>query len=93
MRRLGALLSGTFLLVFVVGLSPHLVHHAFEHHQAADDCPFAASAERVPGVAATTGFIVAPLPQPASPIMASRDTRPRPERAAAAARAPPTSAS
>jgi hypothetical protein len=90
MRRLGALLSSAFLLAFVVGLSPHLVHHAFEHDRTADDCPFAASAERAPAAAATTAFIVAP---PAGPTVAGHVLLPRSEHAADAARAPPTTAS
>jgi hypothetical protein len=93
MRRIGALLSTAFLLAFVVGISPHLVHHAFEHERAADDCPFAASTERAPAAAASPAFLVAPLPQRAGPTMAGHVTLPRPERAADAARAPPVTAS
>ena len=49
MRRPFALLIVVFFAVFVVELSPHLVHHLFDDDQeqaAQSDCPFATIAER-----------------------------------------------
>jgi hypothetical protein len=51
MRRLVVLLSGFFFGAFLLGLSPHLVHHLFEDHQdhervSGDACPFATVLER-----------------------------------------------
>lgn len=49
MRRFCSLLSAVFLLVFLIGLSPHLVHHVFDEHEdlaSPEACPFATVAER-----------------------------------------------
>jgi hypothetical protein len=49
MRRVCSLLSAVFFLVFLIGLSPHLVHHVFDEHEdlASDEaCPFATVADR-----------------------------------------------
>lgn len=49
MRRFGSLLSAVFFVVFLSGISPHLVHHIFDEHEdlaSAGACPFATVAER-----------------------------------------------
>jgi hypothetical protein len=49
MRRLASLLTVLGLLVFLVGLGPHLVHHVFDGHDGltpSEACPFATAAER-----------------------------------------------
>lgn len=49
LRRIGSLLSASFLLVFLVGLSPHLVHHVFDAHDdfaAPEACALSTAAER-----------------------------------------------
>jgi len=95
MRRACGLLAAAFLLAFVLGLSPHLVHHLFEAHEhgaAADACPFATAAERVhPDTPASVelqrdpgdGTATRPVRAPAAPWRPS---------GALAARAPPTAA-
>lgn len=51
LASLARLAAGLFFVGFVVGQSPHLVHHLFE---AADqtECAFALAGERLPGLAA-----------------------------------------
>jgi hypothetical protein len=90
MRWIGALLSSVCLAAFVIGLSPHLVHHVTEDHRASDECPFAASAERAPAAAASIHVVAKPLPQPDGSTVSGQVALPRPARLAAGARAPPT---
>jgi len=93
MRRLAALLLVGFVLAFVVGLSPHLVHHLLEpdHHEtaAADDCPFAALADRQPAAAPPAAPVVDAQPA-AAPLPCAAVAVPAPAAALAhAPRAPP----
>ena len=50
---LARLAAGLAFLAFVVGQSPHLVHHLFEHDEPQTDCAFAAAAERLSGLPIT----------------------------------------
>jgi hypothetical protein len=43
---LGRVFVTLIFATYLVGLSPHLVHHLFDHDQAQVDCPFALVAER-----------------------------------------------
>src|SRR5713226_1761441 len=57
------ILLGLFA-VYVVEVSPHLVHHLFEHDEAQAECPFAAAGDRqhaapVPVVGVTVAAITA----------------------------------
>ncbi|PYO01314.1 MAG: hypothetical protein DMD91_08005 [Candidatus Rokuibacteriota bacterium] len=76
---------GVFAL-YVVELSPHLVHHLFEHDDAQVDCQFAAAGDRqhaapVPVVALTVAPITPTAvarvaePDPIEPRSASIDAR------------------
>ena len=89
MRRIGALVLTASLFVFVVGLSPHLVHHAFEHDQAAEDCAFAVTAERSPVAADTLPPLLEPLVHAGAPTVGTPIDPPRRVDVADAARAPP----
>jgi hypothetical protein len=55
--RAGAAIVATAVLVFAVGVSPHLVHHALDRDQGAT-CPILQTTERSPGV--TAGLDVLP---------------------------------
>jgi hypothetical protein len=49
MRRLGSLLTAVVFLVFLMGLSPHLVHHVFDEHDdlaSPEVCALASAGER-----------------------------------------------
>jgi len=93
MRRALALLSAAALATFTLAVAPHLVHHLFEPGDTGPDCPFATTAERLPGdtavaVTVSTGDTAsAPVIPP--PPAALPSTPP----ARAAARAPPLRAS
>jgi hypothetical protein len=82
-RRLTAILGlvfAGFLAAFVVGISPHLVHHLFDDDHQQADCPFASVAERQPGLTASTAVAIATtqitappaLPVPAAPASSVR---------------------
>ncbi|MGH7392182.1 MAG: hypothetical protein ACREM3_22385 [Candidatus Rokuibacteriota bacterium] len=71
MRRPAALLSAAFLLAFLVEISPHLVHHAFEPDHVGEECPFATAAERQPSVAEPVAELA-----PAAPASAALDPAP-----------------
>jgi hypothetical protein len=81
------------LLLFTgaqVGLSPHLVHHLFDHSSPQNQCPFAAAAERQNATSAPTitlvddHTLVSAVAPPATP--APIDRRP----ASLDARSPPS---
>jgi hypothetical protein len=85
-RNVGRLFVLGVFVVYVVELSPHLVHHLFDHDDAQVDCPFATAADRqhpaaVPVVAlATAVSMVVPVaahaePQPIEPCHVSIDAR------------------
>ena len=49
MRRLGSVLTAVALLIFLIGLAPHLVHHVFDGHDElapAETCVLASAADR-----------------------------------------------
>jgi hypothetical protein len=86
LRPVLGLLALGFVLAFVVGQSPHLVHHLFELSQNQTDCAFASSAERAQGPPAEivalipppgveTGRPVANQPAPPSLALAPSDAR------------------
>jgi hypothetical protein len=93
MRRLGSLLTAVALLIFLIGLAPHLVHHVFDEHDElapAETCVLASAADRqqpdTPGILAS--------PDHADPVdrLHTAELPPRPGRRAAGAvgtRAPP----
>jgi len=93
MRRVAALLWSALLLAFLVEVSPHLVHHAFDPDHVGDECPFATSAERAPTVAAPVAFTVVPARQVEPLTAAAAVALPRRDVAVDVARAPPVSAS
>jgi hypothetical protein len=91
MRRLAALCTLGVLLAFIVGLSPHLVHHLFEpgHRTVADECPFATAADREPGAAEGIVAPAAPAPPATWLVPTAPAAPPRFAVAPAGARAPP----
>jgi len=96
MRRICSLLCAVFLLVFLVGLSPHLVHHVFDPHDdlaAPEACALSTAAERHhPGSAGEVALNRGPDPvAPAHP--AERTALPSRTAAPPTARAPPVSTS
>ncbi len=84
-----ALLAAAMFLVFVVELSPHLVHHLLPDDHLQPDCPFAALSEReqgsvsevvtVPVALGLVWWLAASAPPPAVSVAPSPST----------ARAPP----
>ena len=71
LRRCAApigLLAAGYLLVYLIALSPHLVHHAFERHHGDPECPLLiqsqlATAELQPDVPAVgPPGVAGPLP-------------------------------
>jgi len=46
-QTVGALTAGC-LLVYLIALSPHLVHHLFEEHHDTPTCPFLALSQHTP---------------------------------------------
>ena len=96
MRRVCSLLSAVFLLVFLVGLAPHLVHHVFDAHDdlaAPEACALSTAAERHhPGSAGEVALNRDP--DPVAPAHRVEQTA-SPSCAAAppTARAPPVSTS
>jgi hypothetical protein len=84
------LLAAGFLLVYLIALSPHLVHHAFEKHHGPPECPLLfqsqlATADLQPDVPA-----VGP-PDVAGPLLAHELTLvfPTPRATTSQPRAPP----
>jgi hypothetical protein len=69
------------LLLFTgaqVGLSPHLVHHLFDHGSSQNECPFATAAERQNATSAPSitlvvdGTLVSTVAPPATPTPIDR---------------------
>jgi len=91
-RMVGRLIVLGLFAVYVVELSPHLVHHLFEHDDAQAECQFAAAGDRqhaapIPVVALTTAAITA------TAVVAPAEPKPiEPRYASVDARAPPRSA-
>jgi hypothetical protein len=52
------LLAAGLLLAFLLGQSPHLVHHLFETGQIQTDCTFASTGERTQGLPADVVTLV-----------------------------------
>jgi hypothetical protein len=81
--RAGYLLTTLAFLAFVVGQSPHLVHHLFEPEEAQAECVYAASSDRVSVVAADVVALSVDLGAsadvsiPARPGLVSRSVPPR----------------
>lgn len=84
--RVGRGLLVLLFVVYVAGLSPHLVHHLFDHDAQQSDCPFAAVAERqsaasiaamtlVPGAVVVSVIAPAPDPEPREQHRDSIDVR------------------
>jgi hypothetical protein len=87
--RVGHLLTTLAFLAFVVGQSPHLVHHVFEPDDAEAECVFAMSSDRVCAVAPVVVSLVVDLvPKAEVPIAAIPSVPVRPL-APGIARAPP----
>jgi hypothetical protein len=85
----GSLLGLLFFVGAQVGLSPHLVHHLFDHDSRQNDCPFAGAAERqnatcTPSLTLVPSLTVVSVIAPAT-IPAPIDRRP----ASVEARSPP----
>ena len=90
MRRALALLEALFLLVLLIEVSPHSVHHLFDTDHVEETCPFAASAERAPAVAADTQSSTLGAPD-TQPVATTPEVAPATvQRTADAARAPPS---
>ena len=77
--RVGGAVVALMFAAYLVGLSPHLVHHLLDHDLAQLDCPFAMAAERQHASPAPD---IAPLPTPvatsavvATAVPAPRDLR------------------
>jgi hypothetical protein len=88
-RRSSVVILALVFCAFVVELSPHLVHHVFDHDTAQADCPFALGAERDPSL---IGAVAAPTvdagTHPDRPDAPSQPARSHPL-APSAPRAPP----
>jgi hypothetical protein len=88
------LLAAIGLVGYLVWQSPHAVHHAFDLDQdSRDECPFAASADRVQA-AIVEAIATAPVADPGCPIgpPAARSA-PTADAGSPGARAPPVPAS
>ncbi|HEV8393088.1 MAG TPA: hypothetical protein VGQ37_02390 [Vicinamibacterales bacterium] len=86
---LGLVFAG-FLAAFVVGISPHLVHHLFDDDHEQADCPFASVAERQQGVTPSIAVTLAPAHAAASPLLPAPAAPPSSGLAPSSPRAPPT---
>jgi hypothetical protein len=73
---LGRVFVTLIFATYLVGLSPHLVHHLLEHDQVQPDCPFAMAAERQH---ASPVPDISPLPAPVttSAVVATSAPAPR----------------
>ena len=86
---IGRLLVAVLFGAYVFAQAPHLVHHAFEHHDIQADCTFLAAAERHHAILAdaappiSTPAEVATIIAAAAPAPISHDP------GSAGARAPP----
>ena len=85
---LGLLATACFL-AFVVGQSPHLVHHLFEAKQSQTDCAFASADERTQGLFADTVSLTLPLEVEAGGSIVAQPAPPSLALAPTSARAPP----
>ena len=84
--RVGGAVVALMFAAYLVGLSPHLVHHLLDHDLAQLDCPFAMAAERqhaspapdlapLPTPVATSGVAATPEPAPRDLSLARIDAR------------------
>jgi len=89
MAILGLVFAG-FLAAFVVGISPHLVHHLFDDDHAQAECPFASVGERQHGLTASTAVTIAPAHIAAAPTLITPPAPASSVRAPSSPRAPPT---
>jgi hypothetical protein len=86
------LLVAAAFLTFVVGLSPHLVHHLFEPDAGAEACAFAAAGERAHPIVGPTVSLVAAAAPIAAVAVPAASVVPAAESGSPAVRAPPTAA-
>jgi hypothetical protein len=85
------LLAAGFLLVYVIALSPHLVHHAFEKHHGPPECPLLLQSQLVTADLQPDVPAVGP-PDVAGPLLAPEPTLvfPTPRATTSQPRAPPS---
>lgn len=89
---LGFLAAACFL-AFIVGQSPHLVHHLFEAKQSQTECAFASVDERTQALFVDTVTLSLPLEVEAGGSIAAQPAPPSRALPPTGARAPPLLAS
>ena len=88
---LGLVFAG-FLAAFVVGISPHLVHHLFDDDHGKSECPFASVGERQHGLTTVSADTFAPAERGEQPSFVAPIAPPSSVHAPSSPRAPPTTA-